>query len=135
MSIEQAVLTLAEAINRVAVALENGRAVPTVTTAPVATPNIVAAPITAPVVAAPVVAEIPVPVAAPVAAPAAAGPCPIVDAKSLIGYVMNAYQSMGPQKGDGIKNILAEMGVSNVNEVPPASYPVLYARVEALKAA
>ena len=104
--------------------------------------------------AAPVAAQAPAPVAAPVApapapvmppppvfvappppAPAAPAAAPFSDQKGLIDYVMGAYKALGPQKGAQIQNVLVGMGCTNINDVKPEQYGVLYAAVEQLKGA
>jgi hypothetical protein len=60
---------------------------------------------------------------------------PFGDQKGLVTYVMGAYQSMGPQKGAQIQQVLLQMGCQSINEVKPEQYAALYAGVEALKAA
>jgi len=71
---------------------------------------------------------------APAPAPVASG-VPFGDQKGLVTYVMGAYQSMGPQKGAQIQQVLLQMGCQSINEVKPEQYAALYAGVEALKAA
>ena len=70
---------------------------------------------------------------APAPAPVASG-VPFGDQKGLVTYVMGAYQSMGPQKGAQIQQVLLQMGCQSINEVKPEQYAALYAGVEALKA-
>lgn len=71
---------------------------------------------------------------APAPAPVASG-VPFGDQKGLVTYVMGAYQSMGPQKGAQIQQVLLQMGCQSINEVKVEQYAALYAGVEALKAA
>lgn len=70
---------------------------------------------------------------APAPAPVAPG-VPFSDQKGLVTYVMEAYRSMGPQKGAQIQQVLINMGCGNINEVKPEQYAALYAGVETIKA-
>ena len=70
---------------------------------------------------------------APAPAPVASG-VPFGDQKGLVTYVMGSYQSMGPQKGAQIQQVLLQMGCQSINEVKSEQYAALYAGVEALKA-
>ena len=145
MSIEQNLASIAESLSRIASALESNRVTPTPQAAPVQTPAPTPAPVIpkdpvilpavtaqpAPVVAAP---EVSAPVTTGVTLPGAAQ-CPIKDTKTLIAYVMEAYQQLGPQKGAAIQNVLVSLGVSNINDVKPESYVSLWQQVEALRGA
>lgn len=138
--LEQKLDELVTAINALAAAL-NAKAAQA--PAPVAAPMVAPAP-------APVIPPAPAPVAvvappapampapptfnAPAPAPVASG-VPFGDQKGLVTYVMGAYQSMGPQKGAQIQQVLLQMGCQSINEVKPEQYAALYAGVEALKAA
>lgn len=138
--LEQKLDELVTAINALVAAL-NAKAAHA--PAPVAAPMVAPAP-------APVIPPAPAPVAvvappapampapptfnAPAPAPVASG-VPFGDQKGLVTYVMGAYQSMGPQKGAQIQQVLLQMGCQSINEVKPEQYAALYAGVEALKAA
>lgn len=138
--LEQKLDELVTAINALAAAL-NAKAAHA--PAPVAASMVAPAP-------APVIPPAPAPVAV-VAPPAPAMPAPPTfnapapapvasavpfgDQKGLVTYVMGAYQSMGPQKGAQIQQVLLQMGCQSINEVKPEQYAALYAGVEALKAA
>lgn len=137
--LEQKLDELVTAINALVAAL-NAKAAHA--PAPVAAPMVAPAP-------APVIPPAPAPVAvvappapampapptfnAPAPAPVASG-VPFSDQKGLVTYVMGAYQSMGPQKGAQIQQVLLQMGCQSINEVKPEQYAALYAGVEALKA-
>lgn len=106
-----------------------------VATAPAFTPPAAAAvPQFVPPVAAPVFTP-PAAVAAPavVAAPAP-GACPIVDQKTLVEYVMDAYKTLGPQKGAQIQGVLNNCQVQSINECRPEHYAYIHQCVEQLKA-
>lgn len=136
--LEQKLDELVTAINALVAAL-NAKAAHA--PAPVAAPMVAPAP-------APVIPPAPAPVAPPVQPPAmpapptfsAPAPAPVAsgvpfsDQKGLVTYVMGAYQSMGPQKGAQIQQVLLQMGCQSINEVKPEQYAALYAGVEALKA-
>lgn len=138
--LEQKLDELVTAINALVAAL-NAKAAHA--PAPVAAPMVAPAP-------APVIPPAPAPVAvvappapampapptfnAPAPAPVASG-VPFSDQKGLVTYVMGAYQSMGPQKGAQIQQVLLQMGCQSINEVKPEQYAALYAGVETLKAA
>lgn len=106
------------------------------TAAPVFTPPAAAPVFTPPAAAAPVFTP---PVAAPVAAPVVVaapppGACPIVDQKSLVEYVMDAYKTLGPQKGASIQAVLNNCQVQSINECRPEHYAYIHQCVEQLKA-
>jgi len=137
--LEQKLDELVTAINALVAAL-NAKAA--YAPAPVAAPMVAPAP--APVippapasvaVVAPPAPAMPAPPTfnAPAPAPVASG-VPFSDQKGLVTYVMGAYQSMGPQKGAQIQQVLLQMGCQSINEVKPEQYAALYAGVEALKA-
>ena len=141
MSLEAKIDALTAAVTALTAVLAAQRPAQTATVAaaPVPAPAPVV-PAPAPVVAAPVAAPAPVmpppPTfsAPPVAAPAAPAAVPFGDQKSLITYVMSAYSALGPQKGAQIQNVLTSLGCTNINDVKPEQYAVLFAGVEALKA-
>lgn len=132
MTIESKLDALTAAINNLAAAYAGKQAAPI--------PN---APLQPTITAIPQPAPTPAPVAAPMpgfvmpGAPAAAAPAaptvPFTDAKGLLGYVMSAYQAMGPAKGAGIQGVMQSIGVANVNDVTPDKYAAFYAGVEQLK--
>lgn len=64
--------------------------------------------------------------------PAASG-VPFSDTKGMIAYVMATFKEIGPQKGQGIQTVLAELGYKNINDVDPKDFGQLYAGIEALK--
>ena len=97
-------------------------------TAPVSQAPAFAAPVVAPVVATPVFTP-PATVAAP-----APGACPIVDQKTLVEYVMDAYKTLGPQKGAAIQGVLNNCQVQSINECRPEHYAYIHQCVEQLKA-
>lgn len=70
---------------------------------------------------------------AAVAAPAP-GACPIVDQKTLVEYVMDAYKTLGPQKGAAIQGVLNNCQVQSINECRPEHYAYIHQCVEQLKA-
>jgi hypothetical protein len=71
---------------------------------------------------------------APPAAPPIAN-VPFTDAKGLIAYAMDAYNSLGAAKAAGLQNILVSLGHQNINDVRADQYPAFYQAVEALKVA
>ena len=99
--------------------------------APVAAPLAQPAPVAAPAMPAPPAFVAPALATAPV--PQAAGTAPFSDPKGLIDYVMNAYKSLGPQKGAQIQGVLTQLGYQNINDVKPEHYGALHSGVEALK--
>lgn len=58
---------------------------------------------------------------------------PFSDASGLIAYTMEAWKVLGAEKGARIQGILSEMGVGNINDLPPNLYGSFYAQIEALK--
>jgi hypothetical protein len=129
MSLESKIEDLTKAVHLLVAALgARPAAAPVAAQAP--------APVAAPVpVPAPVMPPPPVFVAPPPPAPAAPAASPFSDQKGLIDYVMGAYKALGPQKGAQIQNVLVGMGCTNINDVKPEQYGVLYAAVEQLKGA
>lgn len=85
----------------------------------------------APVFTPPAAAQFTPPAA--VAAPAP-GACPIVDQKTLVEYVMDAYKTLGPQKGAAIQGVLNNCQVQSINECRPEHYAYIHQCVEQLKA-
>lgn len=115
-------MAIEQTLERIAVALEALASQPAPTAAP------------APVAETPA----PAPAAAPTPPPAPAAPSnnvPFADTKGLIAYVTEAYQSMGPDKGLRIQDIMKQMGVENINNLPVEQYGQFYTAVEQLKAA
>ena len=134
MSLEAKIDALTAAVTALTAVLAAQRPAQTATVAaaPVPAPApVVPAPVAAP---APVMPPPPTFSAPPVAAPAAPAAVPFGDQKSLITYVMSAYSALGPQKGAQIQNVLTSLGCTNINDVKPEQYAVLFAGVEALKA-
>jgi len=138
MSLENKIEALTAAVVALTAKLESGNVAAPAPVAPAPAPVVQAAPVVAPVVAAPVVAA-PVMPAPPsfvapvaVAAPAASG-APFSDPKGLIGYVMDSYKTLGPQKGALIQGVLTGLGYQNINDVKPEHYAALFSGVEALK--
>lgn len=132
MSIENHIAALTAAVTELTAALRANQT-GTVTVPQTPAPAPVAAP--APTFAAPAMPAPPsfAPPAAPVAP--AAPTVPFADGAGLIAYVMDAYKSMGPTKGAQIQQVLASIGVQNINDVKPEQYGTLFAGVEALKKA
>ena len=138
MSLENKIEALTAAVVALTAKLESGNVAASAPVAPAPAPVVQAAPVVAPVVAAPVAAA-PVMPAPPsfvapvaVAAPAAGG-APFNDPKGLIGYVMDSYKTLGPQKGALIQGVLTGLGYQNINDVKPEHYAALHSGVEALK--
>lgn len=150
MSIEAAVLQLAESVAALAAAVNggNGAEINDSAIAPEGKrrgrppKSETAAPI-APTAPAPVaMGDPPFVLAAPIApaAPAAVAPAapvqvPFSDAQGMMQYVMSSYKEMGPEKGARIQHILVGMGKTNVAEITPDLYGSFFAQVEALKGA
>lgn len=134
MSLEAKIEDLTAAIHALVAAMSKRNDAPA---APVVTPVAVApvaAPVPtppAPVAEAPAMPAPPVFAAVPVAAPAASAP--FSDPKGLIGYVMEAYKTLGPAKGAQIQQVLVSLGYQNINDVKAEHYGALFAGVEALK--
>lgn len=135
MSLEAKIEDLTKAVHLLVAAL-GARPAAAPAAAPVAAqaPAPVAAPVAAPAPA-PVMPPPPVFAAPPAPTPAAPAAAPFSDQKGLIDYVMGAYKALGPQKGAQIQNVLVGMGCTNINDVKPEQYGVLYAAVEQLKGA
>lgn len=138
MSLENKIEALTAAVVALTAQLQAGNVAAPAPVAPAPAPVVQAAPVIAPVVAAPVAAA-PVMPAPPsfvapvaVAAPAASG-APFSDPKGLIGYVMDSYKTLGPQKGALIQGVLTGLGYQNINDVKPEHYAALHTGVEALK--
>ena len=138
MSIEKDLSSIAASLAQIAAHLTATPSVPTLTAA--STASLVAIP-PAPVVAAPVVPTAPLaPPAVTLAPPVTATPAPLVpagipfnDPKSMITYVMGKYKELGAAKGQQIQTVLAQIGVTNINEVKIDQYAMLYAGIEAIK--
>lgn len=146
MSIEAAIVQLAEAVASLAAAVNGADTNDTTNSAegkrrgrPAKTEPVTTAPVTtAPVPAAPPVMPAPPFIAqavAPTPAPAEAEPVsvPFTDAQGLMQYVMASYKAMGPEKGARIQQVLVGMGKTNVNEITPDLYGAFFSQVEALK--
>lgn len=139
MSLESQIELLTAAVDRLALAL-NVKVVPLPAAAPVVQPTpapvapAAAAPV--PVAVQPVMPE-PPSFAPPMPPPVQAAPravAPFADSKGLIAYTMDSYKALGPVKGGQIQKILADLGVTNINDVPVDKYVQFHAAVEALKA-
>lgn len=134
MSLEAKIEDLTAAIHALVAAMSKRNDAPAAApVAPVAVAP-VAAPVPtppAPVVETPAMPAPPVFAAVPVAAPAASAP--FSDPKGLIGYVMEAYKTLGPAKGAQIQQVLVSLGYQNINDVKAEHYGALFAGVEALK--
>lgn len=135
MSLENKIEALTAAVVALTAKLESSNVAAPAPVAPAPAPVVQAAPVVvaAPVAAAPVMPAPPsfvAPVA--VAAPAADG-APFNDPKGLIGYVMDSYKTLGPQKGALIQGVLTGLGYQNINDVKPEHYAALHSGVEALK--
>ena len=138
MSLENKIEALTAAVVALTAKLESGNVAAPAPVAPAPAPVVQAAPVVAPVVVAPVAAA-PVMPAPPsfvapvaVAAPVATG-APFSDPRGLIGYVMDSYKTLGPQKGALIQGVLTGLGYQNINDVKPEHYAALHSGVEALK--
>lgn len=59
--------------------------------------------------------------------------CPITDQKSLLAYVMDAYTTMGPEKGAKIQDVLTGIGAAHLNDVKTEHYGTIFTAVEELK--
>jgi len=164
MSIENNLASIAKSLETIAALLASKQSVnPTPVAAPIATAHVPApeAPIVAHIAPAPVVTGMPaapfapaplviptVPVqsaapvmpAAPVFVPPpaqAAAPVvsvPFNDAKTLQNYVVSAYTAMGPEKGQGIQQVIVSLGHQNINELRLDQYATFYQAVEAMRA-
>lgn len=53
----------------------------------------------------------------------------------MINYVMASYNELGPEKGGKIQEVMASMGLTNINDTKPEQYQALYQGIEALKGA
>lgn len=136
MSIEAAIVQLAEAVASLAAAVNGADTNDTTNSAegkrrgrPAKTEPVPAAPPVMP--APPFIAQ----AVAPTPAPAEAEPVsvPFTDAQGLMQYVMASYKAMGPEKGARIQQVLVGMGKTNVNEITPDLYGAFFSQVEALK--
>ena len=139
MSIENNLKKSADALERIATALEALVAQGPVPVEPVAAPAPVAEAPAAPVSPAPPTppaAAIPTPPPAPAAPVSPNEPgvqVPFTDINGLVQYVMGKYQSLGAEKGAGIQGILVGLGYGNINDVQPAHFAEFYTQVEAIK--
>lgn len=149
MSIENNLAVIAKSLERIATAMEQRTtAAPTPATqqqvlgAAVQAAAVATAPVASEFGRGPFVAE-----SAPPSTTMPAGPnfmtpaaptvatnvVPFTDGKGLVAYVMDAYKTMGPEKGAGIQGVLGSLGYQNINDVKPEHYADLYSKVEALK--
>lgn len=131
MSIEQKIVELTEAINKLTAAMSAQTSAPT---APVA----VQQPIV-PVVAAPTVQPVTPSMFGPATAPAATGlvaaAVPFSDSAGLVKYAMSVYQALGNEKGARIQGIIQQLGHENINSIRPDQFGQFFAMVEQLKVA
>ena len=141
MSLENKIEALTAAVVALTAKLESSNVAAPAPVAPAPALVVQAAP--APVAAAPVMP------APPTFTPAAMAPAmnplhtatatsttssaPFTDPKGLIGYVMDSYKTLGPQKGALIQGVLTGLGYQNINDVKPEHYAALFSGVEALK--
>lgn len=58
---------------------------------------------------------------------------PFNDPKGLTAYVMDAYKSLGADKGAGIQQVLSKIGYKNISDVQSKDYAAMYAGIEELK--
>ena len=132
MSIEKTISDLTAAINGLTAALNQRAGTNTV---PQTQPSVapVAQALQAPVVQMPAPPTFAAPQQPQFTMPAAAPAEPFSDNAGLIAYVMDAYKTMGPQKGANIQGVLGSIGVQNINDVKPEQYGAVYQGVEALK--
>lgn len=137
MSLESQIEGLTAAITNLTIALTSNRhpvaAAPVVQPTPAPVAPVAAAPV--PVAVQPVMPEPPT-FAPPMPPPVQAAPravAPFADSKGLIAYTMDSYKALGPVKGGQIQKILADLGVTNINDVPVDKYVQFHAAVEALK--
>jgi len=73
------------------------------------------------------------PTFAPPALAAAPGDVPpFTDNAGLVQYVMKAYQTLGPEKGRKIQEVIAGLGYQNINDIASTHYMALYQGVESL---
>jgi hypothetical protein len=85
-----------------------------------------------PPVAVPVATQAPAPSPEPAPTQSAT---PFTDHQGMINYVMAAYKDLGPQKGAGIQDVMATIGLVNINDAKPGDYDALYQGIESLKGA
>ena len=138
MSLENKIEALTAAVVALTAKLESSNVAAPAPVAPAPAPVVQAAPVIAPVVAAPVAAAPVMPAPPSFVAPVAvdalvASGAPFNDPKGLIGYVMDSYKTLGPQKGALIQGVLTGLGYQNINDVKPEHYAALHSGVEALK--
>lgn len=131
MSIEQKIVELTEAINKLTAVMSAQTSAP-------ATPVAVQQPIV-PVTAAPTVQPVTpsmfvatAPVAPGFGAPAA---IPFSDSAGLVNYAMSVYQALGNEKGARIQGIIQQLGHENINSIRPDQFGQFFAMVEQLKVA
>lgn len=134
MTIEANLASIAKSLETIAAAMSQ-RSVTTV--APVAAPAVpVAAP--TPVVTVPNVQPAPSitpPVTPSVSfdAPVQASPSSVfADHNAFVSFIMDTYKTLGPIKGAKIQDVLASVGVKNINDVRAEMYATVKAGVEAL---
>jgi hypothetical protein len=135
MSLEQKIEALTAAVEKLTLAMGTANVTPQPAVAQAPAPVVQVAAVAQPAPAAPAMPAPPAFMAeqAPAPAPAAAA-APFADSKGLIEYVMGAYKTLGPQKGQQIQGVLTALGYQNINDVKPEHYGQLHAGIEALKA-
>lgn len=133
MSLEQKIEALTAAVEKLTLAMGTANVTPQPAVAQAPAPVVQAAPVSQPAPAAPAMPAPPAFMAEQAPAPVVAA-APFADSKGLIEYVMGAYKTLGPQKGQQIQGVLTALGYQNINDVKPEHYGQLHAGIEALKA-
>lgn len=133
MSLEQKIEALTAAVEKLTLAMGTANVTPQPAVAQAPAPVVQAAPVAQPAPAAPAMPAPPAFMAEQAPAPVVAA-APFADSKGLIEYVMGAYKTLGPQKGQQIQGVLTALGYQNINDVKPEHYGQLHAGIEALKA-
>lgn len=147
MSIETDLSSIAKSLGLIAAALsakQSAVATPapapvqeaTKVVAPVEVPAVTPAPVMPPVpvftqaVPTPTVTEVVHPV---VAAPVIAVASPFKTRNEFSQYVIDAFKSMGPEKGMQIQQILADMGHTNISHVPEDQWLTIKTKIDGLR--
>lgn len=55
------------------------------------------------------------------------------DVQQLVQYVMVKYQSLGPEKGSKINDVLVGLGYNNINDIQPIHFAEFHKQVEAIQ--
>lgn len=58
---------------------------------------------------------------------------PFTDITGLQNYLIEAYKTLGPEKGSKIQGVVTALGCNGINEIKVEDYPVVFKQVEALK--